>query len=286
MGRGTAGIPSTPTTSPPTNPNVGAWQPAAGGNWTWVPGATPDPSVASQWGPGVLTNPIQAPNGELNQGAWIPAVAANAPSVTGGENDGQSTTQPVENSNTGWIWEWGATPTASEVAKFGTEKLTNPRQDPSGGPGVNTDPPPPDVTPPVVTDTWGGNAPVLTGDVEGFFPSSASSQGAPPSVQPFRVAPGTIRDQETAILKTNDAATSDNDDLVNFIAWAKQQNLGNAETMAQLGPVMDNLAEDYANYIALIGNFVSALNMTAQKYVLADKSSVMPPFPNVPPVAS
>jgi hypothetical protein len=280
------------TSYPQPTPTSGAWQPAAGGGWTWVPGATPDPSLASQWGPGALTNPIQAPDGELNHGSWIPVTATNAPAVTGGSNNGQPNANPTENSGTGWIWEWGATPSASQISQYGDGSLTNPNKDPSGGEGVINQPTqsglsspgPDDVTPPQVTDTWGGHAPDLTGGGSWFPPTGNGSSGPPPTVQPFLVSPGSIRYQEVLIINANDEGTSDYEDLVNFISWAKQQNLGDSGTVELLGSTMDNLAYDYSNFIALVGSVLSLLNITAQNYTKADMDSAFSQFPGVPNV--
>jgi hypothetical protein len=278
---------------PPTNPG-GAWYLQPDGSLKWMPGAAPDPNVTSKYGLGPGTNPEISPQGQTNYGSWIPANATNAPSPTGGANNGEPNPNPVQNYGDGWIWEWGATPSASQAAQYGYGNLANPNQDPSGGKGVINQPapkgsaskdptsiPPPDVTPPNITDTWGGNAPDLTGAVGYFFPSSNQTSGPPPTVQPFKVSPGSIRDQELAIIKTNDAGTSDYTDLVSFISWAKQQNLGDAYTMSQLGDTMDNLAYSYSALIELVGNALSLLNDTAQHYVKAEVSSAFSQFPGV-----
>ena len=271
---------STSSSLPPPNPNVGAWQPASGGGWTWLPGATPDPNLASKWGPGALTNPIEAPDGTLNHGAWIPADAANAPSVTGGANTGQSTSQPVENYGSGWIWVWGATPSASQLAKYGAGTLTNPNRDPGGGKGVNVTPPPPDVTPPVVADTWGGVAPDLTGAVDPLDqPPDQTQLKQPPDVQPFKVSPGSIRNQENALLSSNDSATSDYNSLRNDVAGFKTQVLStDPDTQTAINDTMDNLVYSYANYITAVGQLIAGMNLSAQNYVNADKKSFFPPI--------
>jgi hypothetical protein len=282
-----------PSDPPPVDPN-GNWYFQPDGSMKWKPGAPPDPNVTSKYDPKDDGDPTQDPRGEPNKGAWIPADASNAPSVTGGTNTGEPNANPVENYGDGWIWEWGATPSASQADKYGYGNLTNPNHDPSGGKGVINQPPPkgstskdptslppPDVTPPTVTDTWGGNAPDLTGAVGSFFPNNNKTKGPPPTVQPFRVSPGSIRDQELAIIKTNDAGTSDYTDLVSFISWAKQQNLGDADTMAQLGDTMDNLAYSYSEFIGLVGSTLSLLNDTAQHYVKAEVDSAFSQFPGV-----
>src|SRR5258707_12805111 len=81
-------------------PGEGAWTKNPDGSWTWVPGATPDPSLVNQYGNGALTNNQRDPSGNLNHGAWTP--------VHGG----------------GWSWTWGADPNPNLVKTYGKDKLT------------------------------------------------------------------------------------------------------------------------------------------------------------------
>jgi hypothetical protein len=188
----------------------GAWT-QSNGNWTWVPGATPDPTLVQQYGSAALTNPTQSPAGGLGTGSWyqtpsawkwvpgaqpdpnlIPMYGAGAltdshqpPSGSidlgsmSASGVGSGAWVPVSWSGT-WTWQWGLSPDPEiDPGNNSNSVLTNPDQSPSGaqGPGNPNSqnyPAENDVVPPVIADIWNGVAPDLTG----VMPPLPSAPGA------------------------------------------------------------------------------------------------------------
>jgi len=237
----------------PTTPNHGAWTQGSNGNWTWTPGATPDPNLVNQWGYQALTDNRRDPTGNLNHGAWTP--------VHGG----------------GWAWTWGANPDPNLAKTYGYDKLSNPNQTPQGAAGT-ADPPPPDVKPPTVADSWGGVAPSVTGTLPpppaGSNPQTVSQ---PPSHPAYVVSPGGIRNAENVLLGQIDTQIADYNNLKAYVANAATQNLyTDGPTHDELVSVQDNLLLHTGDAIELAGQFTAMLNYAAQSYAKADIDSFLP----------
>jgi hypothetical protein len=259
----------------------GAWQ-DQNGSWAWVPGSTPDPNLVGDWGSETLTDPTRNPNGVANTGAWL-----------------MSAKQAV--------WVWGATPDPNEVAKYGQAALTNPDNNPYNGASVSGNPgapPPPDVAPPTITDTSGGVAPDLTGNVppsgpgadngdpgeqnmgttatQGIAPDGQSTPNQtnqpPPSHPAYAVSPGAIRDTEAGLLSQIDDHIETYNNLKNTVYDAVTS--GNLATdpniYESLHNTMDNLLENYADVVTAMGGLSGQLNSAAQSYTHADMSSALP----------
>ena len=261
-----------PTTAPPpasaglaTGPNgyyiPGAWT-QANNSWTWTPGASPDPTLVSQWGAEAMSDPTRDPTGVVNHGVW----ENNTP-------DG------------GWQWVWGATPAPGQVGDRDgppptTAALTNPNQAPNGYvlPGNPGSPPPPDVVPPTVVDSWNGVAPSVTGTLPPPAAGSTPSQvSQPPSHSPYAVSPGGIRNAENTLLGQVDTQIGDYNNLKAYVAASAGQNLySEGASREELGNVQDNLLLQIGDAIELAGQFTSMLNYAAQNYANADINSYFP----------
>jgi hypothetical protein len=233
--------------------------------------------MESQWGSETLTDPTRNPNGVPNTGAWL---------FSGHQA----------------VWVWGAVPDPSEVAKYGDTALTNPNNYPTNGasiPGNPGSPPPPDVAPPVVTDTSNGVAPSLTGNVpqggngsNGSTGTDNTGQGAsqningqpgalpleaPPSHPAYAVSPGAIRNAETGLLGHIDTQISSYNSLKNSVYQAVTRNLAtDPGVLENLHNSMDNLLQNHADVIAAMGGFSKQLDMAGQNYAHADMSSFLP----------
>jgi hypothetical protein len=255
---------------PPGYHLPGAWTQDPSGNWNWNPNATPDPTLASQWGNNALTNPAISPDGNANHGAW-----------------------EYNSRSSGWGWVWGATPPDQpqkiQGSTFTPAQLTDPTNYPNGAPvmpgtvpGVNdvpTNPPPPDdVVPPALGDSWGGVAPQVTGtlppDPSGSTPGSASQ---PPSHPPYLVSPGDIRTAEGEIIAQTDTAIRQYDDTKAFVQQTASGNIySSGMSPDQLKNIQDKLLQDIADVHELVGNFTEGLNWAAQNYAHAEYGSVLP----------
>jgi hypothetical protein len=255
---------STPPPTPAPNPDAGAWT-QQGGNWVWVPGGTPDPSLASQWGASSLSNPTVDPSGAPGHGAWV--------------QSGQigRSGQPL------WNWQWGGTPNPSQASQFGAGNLINPAWNPPGNAGITipNDPSPasptaPDVVPPTVGDVWGGVAPDVTGNVP---PADGSSQtvSRPPSHNPYMVSPGGIRNAENVLLGETDSNIAAYNTLKNAVAQSASQNLAtDPATTASLASTQDSMLQQIGDALQLTGQFTNMLNSAAQNYAHADIGSFLP----------
>jgi hypothetical protein len=260
--------PASSSSSPPPNLNAGAWTKNPDGSWTWIPGATPDPNLVSQYGNGALTNAGISPSGLLNHGAWTP--------VHGG----------------GWHWTWGANPDPNLVKKYGIDKLTNWDKAPDGaqGPG-NKDskdhPLSPDVVPPTVNDIWDGIAPDVTGQLpppSDEPPGKGQQHTGPPVHTAYWVAPGSIRDAESALLTKVDDQISQYDVLKTYVGLTHSQNIyywddnsNTGVTEGQLSTTQDGLLQNIGDTIELCGQYIGMLNRAAQNYAHADIGSFFPP---------
>ena len=236
---------------PPPTPHLGAWT-QQDNHWTWNPTGTPDPSLVSQYGNEALTDIRRDPGGTLNYGSWTP--------VHGG----------------GWTWTWGAKPNPNYAKTWGDDALTNPNQTPQGGGGVAL-PPPPDVTPPDVSDSWNGVAPSVTGTLPPPPDGSSQTVSQPPSHPAYAVSPGGIRNAENVLLGQVDAAIAEYDGLKASVAESATQNLyPDGPTRDQIVNAEHDLLLGIGDALQLAGRFVSALNYAAQNYAHADIGSFLP----------
>jgi hypothetical protein len=261
----------------------GAWT-LVNGQWSWSPDATPNPGLVSEWGPSSLTNPETTPNGGPGAGAWT--------------NSGRGA----------WQWVWGATPDPGLVNTYGTGALTNPDQTPSGSSNefnLPGDPPPPDVVPPTIADSWGGQAPSVTGILPSDSSPTTTTQNVghlpvvppvsqPPTIPAFQVSTGGIENAENTLLRQIDTQITNYDNLKSYVAQSASQNLASAGdpgmnqgnmtgtevsggvTMQYLTDVQDNLLQGVADAIQTAGQLTSMLNVAAQTYAMADKASFLP----------
>jgi hypothetical protein len=285
--------PANPTVTggaaPPWATDTGAPQPAGGGgawqdqnnNWTWVPGSTPDPNLASAWGDTTLTDPTRNPNGVANTGAWL-----------------QSGHQ--------WAWVWGATPDPNLVSQLGSSTMTNPDQTPNGQTvsGNPSNPAPPNVAQPSMSDTWGGVAPDVTGNVpptgvganngeagqqnmgsdasQNTAPNGSPVQAAtpqpPPAHPPFVASPGDIRNAESTVIGYVDNQISAYNTLRSAVNTALSQNLApNPATYSNLQDTANNLLQGWSDVITNgMGGLAGQLNSAAQNYAHADQQSAVP----------
>ena len=244
--------PTTPAPAPST-PNGGAWtQDPTSHAWTWTRGATPDPALAKAWGTAALTDIRQDPTGVRNHGAWTP--------VHGG----------------GFTWTWGADPDPATVHAYGKDKATDPDHTPTGADTKSKNTPaPPDVTPPTLTDKWGGVPPHVTGDVPGS--SSSTTVDHPPAHPAFLVSPGSIRNAETVVLSLADQGIVMYNSLKNYVSMSHGQNLyTNGAGWEQIVTPQDRLLLGIGDALELVGQFAEMLNLSAQNYAKADKDSFMP----------
>jgi hypothetical protein len=240
-----------PPPPPPSTPNHGAWT-QNNGQWVWTPNATPDQGLVKQYGYGSLTDIRSDPSGTLNHGAWTP------------QHGG------------GWTWTWGANPDPNLAKTWGDGALSNPNQTPQGGGGVAT-PPPPDVTPPDISDTWGGDAPSVTGTLPPPPDGTPQTVTQPPSHSPYVVSPGGIRNAENVLLGQIDTAISQYDDLKASVEQSATENLyPDGATRAQLLAIEHNLLLNIGDALQLAGQYVSMLNYSAQNYAHADIGSFLP----------
>jgi len=255
--------------TPPVNPNAGAWT-QQNGNWVWVPGGTPDPSLASQWGSAALSNPVVDPSGTPGVGAWVHS----------GVND--------RSGNPMWTWKWGAKPDPSLASQYGAGNLINPSWKPPGPSGVSIagapliagdpnpgSPTPPAVVPPTVADTWGGVAPDVTGKV----PSDGGSQtvSQPPSYPAYMVSPGGIRNAENTQLGQIDQQISSYTALKGAVAQSSSQNLAtDPATKEYLANTQDQLLQQIGDTLGMAGQYTGMLNYAAQNYAGADINSFFP----------
>lgn len=234
----------------------GAWS-LQNGNWVWVPGGTPDPNLASQWGNDALTNPAENPSGDANSGAWL-----------------QSGHQ--------WIWVWGAAPDPTLAGKLPPGVLTDPAHAPNGWtvPGDPAHPPPPDVVPPTLGDSWSA-VPDVTGQLPpppgGGSGSGPQTVDQPPSHPAYVVSPGGIRNAEIAIKAESDTQIDDYNNLKAAVAQSDSQNLyTDPGTEEAFHNGMDVVLLQIGDAIELTGQYISMLNYAAQNYAHADIESYLP----------
>jgi hypothetical protein len=245
-----------PATPVPSTPNHGAWQQHSDGSWAWAWNAAPDPNLVGQWGYEAVTDIRRDPTGHANHGSWSP--------VHGG----------------GWTWQWGVDPDPNLVKTYGHDKLTNPDRTPHGAdPGGLTHPPPPDVNPPTIADSWNGVAPDITGAVP--KPPDDGSQpppvDRPPHHSAYLVSPGSIRNGENVLLAQIDAQIGDYTSLKNYVAASHQQNIfSDGATREDLINRQDQLLLQIADAVELAGQFTRMLNNAAQSYARADIDSFLP----------
>ena len=236
---------------PPPTPHLGAWT-QDNGQWKWDPQGTPNRNLVDQYGDGAITDVRQDPGGTLNYGAWTP--------VRGG----------------GWQWTWGAKPNPNLVDDWGEGALTDPGRTPHGGGGTAL-PPPPDVVPPDVVDSWGGVAPSVTGELPPPPDGSSQTVSQPPSHPAYAVSPGSIRNAENVLLGQIDAEISQYNDLRAFVESASSSNIyTDGATRFQLLNAQHNLLMSIGDALQLAGQFVSMLNYSAQNYAHADIGSFVP----------
>ncbi len=250
-----------PAPQPAGHPGGGAWMLQFDGTWRWQPGATPDPHLVSQWGQGAITDVHRDPAGNVGPGSWYP--------VHGG----------------GWEWQWGRDPDPRWQHSYGHDALTNPNRTPNGaiGPGDPKSPehpPPPDVNPPDITDTWHGTAPSVTGapplDDDGGK-GSGETVSEPPYHAAYMVSPGGIRNTENNLLAHIDTQISNYNSLKSHVAQARGQNLYMmGASVQQLGNVQDALLLQIGDVVTLVGQFTRMLNNAAQGYARADIDSYLP----------
>ena len=301
------------TSAPPPTPYAGAWTQGSDGSWTWTVGGTPSPSLVPVYGSSALTNIARNPAGQLNSGSWYqlpktwkwvpgatpdpsmvgmfpPGTLTNPqsnPYVTRGSKGGNTPGAWVPQGLSGnWQWAWGMPPDSNLAPKGTTNaQLTNPNTSPNGkmGPGNKNSPdypaePYPDPVPPTLTDIWPNGAP----DVTGVLPSSQSASGPPvsqpPTVNPYLVSPGSIRDAENALLgPLGQTYIPDYQSLTAYVAQTPGQNLYSASmTQADLKDTQDTLLQNVGDVIELVGQFTAMLNYAAQNYAHADIASFMP----------
>jgi hypothetical protein len=303
--------PTQPNAASPTP--AGAWVQQSNGSFVWVPGATPSPAAVQQYGTTTLTNPAWNPDGQQNTGTWyqLPSTwkwvpgATPDPTLAGIYGEGALTNPKATpdgvvnrdpNADTGpgawepqslsgtWYWGWNMSPDpALEPPGYTTAQLTNPNNSPDGAPGpANPDSPyyepQPAVVPPTVTDIWGDTAPDVTGSLFSGLSSGGPPVTAPPTVPPYLVSPGSIRDAENTLLTAlNNVQIPEYDAVKTYVAESASQNLYSAGmTEAYLTSIQTRLLQSVGDGIELVGQFISMLNNAAQGYAHADQSSFMP----------
>jgi hypothetical protein len=214
------------------------------------------------WGNGALTDIRQSPIGDRNYGAWTP------------QHGG------------GWQWTWGAHPDPNLVGTYGASKLTDPDHTPNGADTSHSNTPPPsDVLPPDVTDTWahnnnpGGINYGVPPDVTGAGGTEGASDGQPPHEPPvhpaFKVSPGSIRNAERHLITNIDQVIDSYTKLKSATAAAKS-GLYTTDNREMLINLQDRLLLGTADALELAGHFTEMLNKSAQAYARADRESFMP----------
>ncbi|ASW55415.1 hypothetical protein [Plantactinospora sp. KBS50] len=236
-------------------PNGGAWEQDDGGTWTWHRGATPEPELVSQWGYQALTDIRRDPLGNRNYGAWTP------------QHGG------------GWHWDWGRKPSQTLVDRYGEDVLTDPDHLPGHSHSAtdNNQPPPPDVNPPTLADSWHGVVPDVTGAVpRPPDTGDAPTVTTPPVHQAYTVSPGAIRQAEQVVLSNIDIQLFAYDALKSKVAASKGEFTYMARERETLINNQDRLLLQVGDTLELAGQFVRALNNAAQLYARADLDSFVP----------
>jgi hypothetical protein len=245
-----------------------------GGEWHWVLGAPPanSPKDLTDWDnyPDHQHNPASdpdyvAPAGDHDHppygGYWAP------------QHGG------------GWSWHPGKPPPYL-VDDYGWDTITDGRKTPNGAANsdYDEDPAPPDVEPPSLSQTWGTNPPSITGNPEGIKPDDGSGDqiSEPPHHPPYHVRPGQIRSAEVDILNQTQTVVSDYESLKADVKvstgwnWGYHQDHGHLDFNGKMDSIQDNMLLSVADTIELAGQYVRALNNTAQFYAKADIDSFVP----------
>lgn len=241
------------TQDPPPMQQDGSWQQDSNGNWSWNPDAPPDPGLVNQWGYQAITDIRQDPLGNRNHGSWSP-------------------------DRGGWHWTWGTTPDPDLLHSYNQDELTDPDHLPGHG-HPDTDAnhvPPPDVQPPTVTDEWNGTPPDITGDVPPPPGGNGPQITTPPVHQPFKVAPGSIREAETTVLSNIDIVLPDYDTLKGKVEDSRSSFVYMQRDREEFLNTQDRILLQIGDTLELAGQFVQALNYAAQMYAKADIDSFVP----------